>query len=85
MNFPEVSIGREQSMNTFALPDPGISSHHATLRWNSGMLTITDDGSTNGTSVGNIRLTAAKPHPLQPGDRIQLGSSTLVVELPGRA
>ncbi len=27
MDFSEVTIGREQDMNTFALPDPGISSH----------------------------------------------------------
>ena len=88
MDFSEVTIGREQDMNTFALPDPGISSHHATLRWNSGVVTITDDNSTNGTSVGGVRITSARPHPLQIGDQIQIGSTVIVVELPqstGRA
>jgi hypothetical protein len=81
MDFSEVTIGREQDMNTFALPDPGISSHHATLRWNSGVVTITDDNSTNGTSVGGVRITPARPHPLQIGDQIQIGSTVMVVEL----
>jgi len=82
MDFSEVSIGREQAINTFALPDPGVSSHHATLRWNSGVVTITDDNSTNGTSVGGVRITPARPHPLQIGDQIQIGSTVMVVELP---
>lgn len=85
MEFPEATIGREQDANTFAVPDPGISSHHATLRWNSGVVSITDDNSTNGTTVGDVRLSPARPHLLQIGDRIQIGSTLLAFELPTAA
>jgi len=82
MVWTEASIGRERERNSIPLLDPGISTCHARLRWNSGVITITDDHSTNGTRVGNVQLSPLRPHPLQAGDRIQIGSTVVVIDTP---
>ena len=62
--------------------DPEISRRHARITTAaSGELMIEDLGSTNGTIVNGHRITA--PTPIRPGDRIELGGSTL--ELTGQA
>ncbi|MEA5421586.1 MULTISPECIES: FHA domain-containing protein [unclassified Synechococcus] len=68
-----LSIGRDPA-NQLCLPNAaGLSRRHAEIRSssdNTGWV-IADLGSANGTYVGRQRITA--PHPLQDGDRIQLG------------
>ncbi|MCT0225705.1 FHA domain-containing protein [Synechococcus sp. CS-1328] len=68
-----LSIGRDPA-NQLCLPNAsGLSRRHAEIRSssdNTGWV-IADQGSANGTYVGRQRITA--PHPLQDGDRIQLG------------
>jgi hypothetical protein len=85
MRNPQLSIGRDQEVNTFSLQDPGISGRHATLRWSSGVLTITDEKSTNGTIVGNQPLKPSTPYSLQDGDQIRIGSTTIVVHSSAQA
>jgi hypothetical protein len=41
---------------------------------------LTDLGSTNGTRVNGQRLPAGQPRALQPGDRIALGTASLVLQ-----
>ncbi|GAA5050338.1 FHA domain-containing protein [Nocardia callitridis] len=68
---PEIDLG-------LAPADIGVSRTHATLRATEEGLSITDLGSTNGTSLneGDDLLPAAVPFALHSGDRIHLGGWT---------
>lgn len=61
--------------------DVGVSRAHATLHLDTDGLTVTDLGSTNGTSVnGSDELIPARvPVRLRSGDRIHLGGWTTIV------
>jgi pSer/pThr/pTyr-binding forkhead associated (FHA) protein len=41
---------------------------------------ITDVGSVNGTLLNGVRITAHRPQPLRPGDRIRIGDVELRFE-----
>jgi hypothetical protein len=71
---PEIDLG-------IAPADAGVSRAHATIRIADTGITITDLGSTNGTSLnGSDDLIPAKvPVPLHSGDRIHLGGWTTIV------
>ena len=67
-------IGRGQD-SAFRLPDTGVSRRHFEINWDGHQATLTDLGSTNGTTVnGNPVQTA----PLNDGDVVQVGHSRLV-------
>jgi pSer/pThr/pTyr-binding forkhead associated (FHA) protein len=55
------------------LPDPSVSSRHATVRASGGEYLLYDEGSTNGTFVGGVRLAAQAPRSLRTGDLVRLG------------
>ena len=55
------------------LPDPSVSARHATIRAIDGEYLLFDEGSTNGTFVGGVRLSAQTPRSLRSGDMIRLG------------
>jgi pSer/pThr/pTyr-binding forkhead associated (FHA) protein len=55
------------------LPDPSVSSRHATVRAVAGEYQLFDEGSTNGTWVGGIRLAPQTPRSLRSGDVVRLG------------
>src|ERR1700721_1514778 len=55
------------------LPDPSVSARHATLRATAGEYVLLDEGSTNGTFVGGIRLPPPKTRPLRSGGLVRLG------------
>jgi pSer/pThr/pTyr-binding forkhead associated (FHA) protein len=61
------------------LDDVGISRRHAEIRPSRGRWTIEDLGSTNGVVVNGHQIRGAQP--LQPGDRVELGSTEIVFEL----
>jgi pSer/pThr/pTyr-binding forkhead associated (FHA) protein len=61
------------------LPDTNVSRRHARIYRDGTDVVVEDLGSTNGTKVNGVRV-ARKV--LSPGDRILLGRSTLVVEMP---
>ncbi|MEV6558715.1 FHA domain-containing protein [Nocardia sp. NPDC051756] len=71
---PDIDLG-------IAPADVGVSRMHATIHIEDDSLTVTDLGSTNGTSVnGSDELIPAKvPVPLRSGDRIHLGGWTTIV------
>jgi hypothetical protein len=50
-----------------------VSARHATIRASNGEYLLFDEGSTNGTYVGGVRLAAQTPRSLRSGDRIRLG------------
>ena len=75
----EFLIGRQASEEGTLGQDAEISRHHARIARSGGAFTIEDLGSTNGTFVNGRRITGAEI--LSPGDRIQVGATTLVVQV----
>jgi len=76
------SIGREGDI---ALADPKVSRRHAELVSESGNLTLTDVGSTNGTKVNGEALGVNEPRVLAGNDEVAFGGVTLRLQLPGGA
>jgi hypothetical protein len=72
-------IGRGDQAN-LRLPDVGISRRHARIDFDGMQVVLTDLGSTNGTSVNGQRVSAVG---LNPGDMIQLGTTTLTFRVDG--
>ena len=68
-----VTLGRMPE-STISFDDPNISREHATIRPDGDGFTLTDNGSTNGTMVNGVSITA---HRLADGDRIELGATSL--------
>lgn len=65
-------IGRDDDA-TFTLPQSTISRRHAIIRKAPGGISISDLGSTNGTSVNGEPLASKEERRLNSGDRIKLG------------
>lgn len=78
----EVSIGRSPSC-TIALEDAKVSRKHVQLIVEDGQARVVDLGSRNGTLVNGEKLEAEST--LLPGDRLQVGDSTIVFEPSARA
>jgi FHA domain len=64
------SLGRDLT-NTIVVDDPFTSSEHALLTYRGRVWYVEDQGSTNGTFVNGLQVTA--PTALGFGDRLQLG------------
>ena len=75
----QITIGRGDQAN-LRLPDVGISRRHARLDYDGNQVVLTDLGSTNGTMVNGQRVSAVA---LNPGDMIQLGTTTLTFRVDG--
>jgi hypothetical protein len=75
---PEIDLGIHPA-------DRGVSTQHAVLRIRGSGLTVTDLGSTNGTSLNgsNDRLTEGEETPLADGDRIHVGAWTTITIVHG--
>jgi FhaA, N-terminal domain/FHA domain len=73
----QVVIGRSREAD-IVVDDPNISRKHATVSRSGASWVIEDLGSTNGVLVNGRRIGAAQP--LNPGDRIELGTSMLTYE-----
>ena len=67
-------IGRAAETD-LRLNDPGVSRRHAEIRRESGDFFVVDLGSTNGVRVDGAAVTR---HQLRDGNRIEVGSTTLV-------
>ncbi|MFO0669651.1 MAG: FHA domain-containing protein [Polyangiaceae bacterium] len=80
---PRVVIGRGVSSDV-RLPDASVSHRHATLHVEAGGVTISDDGSRNGTFVARQRLAPRAPHTLKSGDLVRLGRVWLEVRVDQR-
>ncbi|WZO96527.1 GGDEF domain-containing protein [Isosphaeraceae bacterium EP7] len=78
LNAGCVTVGRSpESLVQFA--DSSISRHHATLTTGEGgRVRLVDLGSTNGTFLNGKRIGAMEMVELADGDRLQLGTSTLL-------
>jgi pSer/pThr/pTyr-binding forkhead associated (FHA) protein len=69
---PRVVIGRSQGSD-LCLPDPTVSHRHASIRQRGSDYLVMDEGSTNGTFVGPVKLSAGAPRVIVAGDTIRIG------------
>jgi hypothetical protein len=72
-------IGRGQESD-FRLPDTGVSRRHLEINWDGQTATLSDLGSTNGTTVNGNPVQTWQ---LSDGDVIRIGHSTLVFRTAG--
>lgn len=70
------TIGRLPNCSLI-LSDENVSRNHAVIERGPGGWTLTDAGSTNGTTVNGTRVSEAQ---LQPGDRIVFGATPALFE-----
>jgi len=77
---PRIVIGRGASCEV-RLPDPSVSQRHASVRQRGTEYIVVDEGSTNGTFVGPVRLSPQAPRVLRSGDLIRVGRIWLEVRL----
>ncbi len=78
----EVIIGRSPSC-TISLEDAKVSRRHVRLVLEDGQARVSDLGSRNGTVVNGEKIEAEMV--LLPGDRLQVGDSTILFEPSARA
>lgn len=77
---PRVVLGRGQGCDV-RLPDPSVSHRHASIRQRGSDYVLVDEGSTNGTFVGPVRLSPQAPRVLRTNDHIRLGRIWLEVRV----
>jgi len=73
---PTTTIGRLAD-NTIVIDGPAVSSHHASVFNDGGLLTVEDLQSTNGTFVNGVRVSRRI---LKDGDVLQIGQHRLVLD-----
>lgn len=71
---PEIRVG---------IPHPTTSSRHAILHAcaHPGRVMLEDCGSTNGTYVNDVQLSAGRAHEVTDGDRVRFGLFTAVIKI----
>ena len=67
-----VVIGRGAGSDV-RLPDPTVSHRHATLQAQGADFVVVDEGSTNGTFVGGVRIAPRTSRVLRSGDMMRVG------------
>lgn len=67
------------------LPDPSVSTRHATIRAQGNDYAIVDEGSTNGTWVGGVRLPPQTPRLVKTGDMVRVGRVWLELSIGQKA
>ena len=75
---PLVVVGRGEGCDV-RLPDPSVSHRHATIRQRGHEYIVVDEGSANGTFIGNVKLGAHAPRILKHGDLARIGRVWLEV------
>lgn len=73
----EISIGRKDG-NTIRLTERNISRRHCTLERVNGSYRVRDHGSYNGVIINGSKIEGEAV--IQPGDHLQIGDYTLLVE-----
>jgi pSer/pThr/pTyr-binding forkhead associated (FHA) protein len=72
LDSPRIIIGRGESCD-LRLPDPSVSHRHASIRQRGSEYIVMDEGSTNGTFVGPVKLPPGAPRVIAAGDLIRVG------------
>ena len=76
-------IGRDHDCAIrFPAGQPGISRHHCSLRWEGGVLMLTDMGSSHGTFLQNgTRLSSQYPTQIPANSRFYLGNTGIMFQV----
>ncbi len=69
---PRIVIGRGEGCEV-RLPDPSVSQRHASIRQRGSDYVVMDEGSTNGTFAGPVRLSPQAPRVVQSGELLRVG------------
>lgn len=69
---PRIVVGRGDGCEV-RLPDASVSHRHASIRQRGSEWIVVDEGSTNGTFVGPVRLSPQAPRVVRSGDKIRVG------------
>jgi len=77
---PRIVIGRGEGCD-IRLPDPSVSHRHASIRQRGAEYIVMDEGSTNGTFVGPVRLSPQAPRVVRSGDLVRVGRIWLEVTI----
>lgn len=72
LDSPRIVVGRAANSD-LRLPDYSVSLRHASFRQRGTDYLIVDEGSTNGTFVGPVKLAPQAPRVVRSGDRIRFG------------
>src|SRR4051812_37457510 len=72
LDAPRIVIGRGDGCE-IRLPDPSVSHRHASLRQRGSDYVVVDEGSTNGTFVGPVRLSPQAPRVVRSGELVRIG------------
>ncbi len=80
---PEVSIGRAPSSDILLSKDKLTSRRHATIHYDNGEYTLTDERSANGTFVNGQQLDEKAPYKLHDGDHVGIGEYELTFHANG--
>lgn len=75
INQPTLRVGRAPD-NDIVVNHPAVSGHHLSLFVSAGVMTVTDQNSTNGTQLNGHRIAPNAPHPVNFGDVIRIGDLT---------
>ncbi len=75
-----IVIGRSVGADV-RLPDPSVSLRHATIRAQGAEYAIVDEGSTNGTWVGGVKLGPQTPRLVKSGDLVRVGRVWLEIAI----
>jgi pSer/pThr/pTyr-binding forkhead associated (FHA) protein len=77
---PRIVIGRGEGCEV-RLPDPSVSHRHASIRQRGNDYVVVDEGSSNGTFVGPVRLSPQAPRVLRPTDTVRVGRIWLEIRI----
>ncbi|MEN9578036.1 MAG: hypothetical protein RJA70_1045 [Pseudomonadota bacterium] len=80
LDSPRIVIGRGAGCE-LQLPDPSVSHRHTSIRQRGSEYIVLDEGSTNGTFVGPVRLPPGAPRVVKDGDLLRIGRIWLLVKL----
>ena len=67
-------LGRSEKVADIVVPDDSVSKRHCLFERTSDGMAITDCGSTNGTEIGDVKLTPNKPYVLKGGETLNMGN-----------
>jgi pSer/pThr/pTyr-binding forkhead associated (FHA) protein len=72
LDGPRIVVGRAENSDV-RLPDYSVSLRHASFRQRGSDYLIVDEGSTNGTFVGPVKLSPQAPRVVRSGDCLRFG------------
>ncbi|HTM43737.1 MAG TPA: FHA domain-containing protein [Polyangiaceae bacterium] len=80
-NGSELKLGRDPNQCNIVIPEPAVSSLHATLKLDNGVFYVRDEGSNNGTFVNNAGIAPRVLISVTNGSLLRFGPVEFTVRL----